>query len=123
LYSWLVWPTPYYIVHDSDYGFIRVNRFTGVSQRATDHGWMTEEQLEAYTKAKLAAKSTTTPSGRSDVDDFDKYVTPKPKPSATLDPDLLRAAYGDNVEPDKSKPNRTGKPTPTIAQPRPSGAP
>ena len=61
LYSWLVWPTAYFIVDDPEYGVIRVNRSTGVFQRATDHGWMTQEEVETSNKAKLAPKPTPTP--------------------------------------------------------------
>jgi len=43
LATWLIWPTPYlYQTHEGQ--FYRVNRWTGVKQRATDGGWMTDDE-------------------------------------------------------------------------------
>lgn len=52
LYSWLVWPTPYAIFHDEEEGTSRVERSTGVKERATSTGWKTQEQIVEDNKAK-----------------------------------------------------------------------
>ena len=56
LYSWLVWPTPYITVHVEE-EVIRVNRFTGIREWATEKGWMTQEQIAADKKVREEAKS------------------------------------------------------------------
>jgi hypothetical protein len=52
LFALFVWPTPYTVAHRDAVGFgssefVRVNRLTGVTELATDHGWRTAEQIIA----------------------------------------------------------------------------
>lgn len=55
LFGVFIWPTPYLIVHEKGEIF-RVNRFTGVREWSTQKGWLTEEQMQANTKAEAAEK-------------------------------------------------------------------
>lgn len=54
-YGVLVWPTPYIIVHEKGEVF-RVNRFTGIRQKSTETGWMTDAQIRQQAKAKVEAR-------------------------------------------------------------------
>src|SRR5436305_11150855 len=55
-YAWLIWPTPYLIIHEKGVVF-RVNRFTGVREQSTDNGWMTQRQMDAQRKLKEEEKA------------------------------------------------------------------
>lgn len=55
-YAFLVWPTPYMIVHEQRSVF-RVNRFTGVREDSTEKGWMAKGQRLEQKAAEDRAKS------------------------------------------------------------------
>lgn len=53
LFLFYVWPTPY-VIHRHAGEIIRVNRFTGVRDTATDNGWWRPAQLSAEEIAQKA---------------------------------------------------------------------
>jgi hypothetical protein len=44
-FGWLIYPGVYIVFREGDHDVVRVNRFTGVREYASDRGWKTQQQL------------------------------------------------------------------------------